>query len=86
VSESIPSDVAGAFSEATDGKICPRFESASKNEYQETPAGGDFTIFIVQKVEKIGALILRISKGLLRPVEGNLYLYLYECLKKMPPD
>jgi hypothetical protein len=35
VSGSIPSGVAGGFSEATDGSMCPGVDSASKNEYQE---------------------------------------------------
>ena len=29
----------GIFSEATDGTMCPGVDSASKNEYQETPEG-----------------------------------------------
>jgi hypothetical protein len=29
----------GIFSEATDGTMCPGVDSASKNEYQETPGG-----------------------------------------------
>jgi hypothetical protein len=29
----------GIFSEATDGTMCPGVDSASKNEYQETPRG-----------------------------------------------
>jgi hypothetical protein len=37
VSGSITSGVAGDFSEATDGAMCPGVDSASKNEYQETP-------------------------------------------------
>jgi hypothetical protein len=35
LSGSIPGDVAGIFSEATDGTMCPGVDSASKNEYQE---------------------------------------------------
>jgi hypothetical protein len=31
----------GVFSEATDGTICPGIDSASKNEYQDTPGGKD---------------------------------------------
>jgi hypothetical protein len=31
----------GIFSEATDGSMCPGVDSASKNEYQETPGGKD---------------------------------------------
>ena len=46
--------------------------------------GDDLTTFIVLKVEKIRkALTFRISKGLLRPVAGKRYLYLYllqECI------
>ena len=29
----------GIFSEATDGTMCPGVDSASKNEYQNTPGG-----------------------------------------------
>jgi hypothetical protein len=31
----------GNFSEANDGTMCPGVDSASKNEYQETPGGKD---------------------------------------------
>jgi hypothetical protein len=31
----------GIFSVATDGTMCPGVDSASKNEYQETPGGKD---------------------------------------------
>jgi hypothetical protein len=31
----------GNFSEATDGTVCPGADSASKNEYQDTPGGKD---------------------------------------------
>jgi hypothetical protein len=31
----------GIFSEATDGTMCPGIDSASENEYQETPGGKD---------------------------------------------
>ena len=31
----------GIFSIATDGTMCPGVDSASKNEYQDTPAGKD---------------------------------------------
>jgi hypothetical protein len=31
----------GFFSEATDGTMCPRVDSASKNEYRELPGGKD---------------------------------------------
>jgi hypothetical protein len=31
----------GIFSEATDGTMCPGVDSASKNEYQDTPGGKD---------------------------------------------
>jgi hypothetical protein len=40
--------------------------------------GDDLTIFIVPTVEKIRSLDLQIPKGLLRPVAGKLYLYLYK--------
>jgi hypothetical protein len=47
----------GIFSEATDVTMCPAVDSASKNEYQDTPGpvrkGDDLTTFIVPKVEKI---------------------------------
>ena len=39
ISGSIPSGVSGGFSEATDGTMCPGVDSASKNEYQDTPGG-----------------------------------------------
>ena len=39
--------------------------------------GDDLTTFVVPKVEKIRSLNLRIPRGLLRPVAGKLYLYLY---------
>jgi hypothetical protein len=40
--------------------------------------GDDLTTFIVPKVMKNPeALTFRIPKGLIRPVAGNLYLYLY---------
>jgi hypothetical protein len=40
--------------------------------------GDDLTTFIVPKVKKNPeALNYRISKGLLRPVAGKLYLYLF---------
>jgi hypothetical protein len=39
VSGSIPGGVAGDFSEATDGTMCPGVDSASKNEYQDTLGG-----------------------------------------------
>jgi hypothetical protein len=39
--------------------------------------GDDLTTFIVLKVEKIRSLNSRILKGLLRPVAGKLYIYLY---------
>jgi hypothetical protein len=61
VSGSIPSGVAGNFSEAADGTMCPGVDSASENEYQENSwglrrsvrKGDDLTTFIVPKVEKI---------------------------------
>ena len=37
----------------------------------------DLTTFIVPKVEKTRSLILRIAKGLFRPVAGKFYLYYY---------
>jgi hypothetical protein len=38
----MPSAVAGDFfSEDTDGTMCPGVDSASKNEYQDTPGGKD---------------------------------------------
>jgi hypothetical protein len=39
VSGSIPGGVAGDFSETTGGTMCPGVDSASKNEYQDTPGG-----------------------------------------------
>ena len=39
--------------------------------------GDDLTTFIVPKVEKIRSLNFCIPKGLLRPVAGEFYLYLY---------
>jgi hypothetical protein len=36
---SIPSGVAGDFSIATDGTMCPGVHSASENEYQDIPGG-----------------------------------------------
>ena len=72
----------GIFSVATDGSMCPGVDSASKNEFQDTPGvkdgrkGDDLTNFIVSKVMKNSeALIFRIPKGLLRPVAGKLYLF-----------
>jgi hypothetical protein len=35
----IPGGVAGDFSEATDGTMCPGVDSASKNKYQENSWG-----------------------------------------------
>ena len=34
-----PMVLLGIFSEATNGTTCPGVDSASKNEYQETPGG-----------------------------------------------
>ena len=42
--------------------------------------GDDLTTFIVPKVEKIRSLNLLIPKGLLRPVAGKLYLFMYLCI------
>jgi hypothetical protein len=39
--------------------------------------GDDLTTFIVPKVEEIRSLNFQIPTGLLRPVLGKLYLYLY---------
>jgi hypothetical protein len=41
VSGSIPSGVVGDFFRATDGTMCAGVDSASKNEYQDTPGGKD---------------------------------------------
>jgi hypothetical protein len=83
VSGSIPSGVTGDFffSVATDGTMCPGVDSASKNEYQETPAGKDgrcvrVATFIEPKVKKIRSVNLPEPLGPRRPVTGHLYLYL----------
>jgi hypothetical protein len=63
--------------------MCPGVDSASKNEYQDTPEGKDgpvrkgdeLTTFIVAKVEKIRSLNLPDSQGPPRPVVGHLYLF-----------
>jgi hypothetical protein len=56
-----PGGVAGIFSQATDGTMCPGVDSASKNEYPENSwrwrrpvrKGDDITTFIVPNVETI---------------------------------
>jgi hypothetical protein len=77
----------GIFSEPTDGNMCPGVDSASKNEYQETPGGeggrpvrkgGDLTSFIVPEVKKIRSLNLPELQGPPRPVVGHLDLYLFK--------
>jgi hypothetical protein len=78
----------GFFSETTDETMCPGVDSASKNEYQDTPVGKDGRCVMVttlppslcRKSRKSGALTYRIPKGLFRPVVGRLYLYLYLLL------
>ena len=81
VSGSIPGGVTGDFfSEATDRTMCPGVNSASKNEYQDTPGGkGGRCVRVTtlppplcRKSRKSGALTYRIPKGLLRPVAGKL--------------
>jgi hypothetical protein len=73
----------GIFSEATDGTMCPGVDSASKNEYQDTPGGkGGRCVRVTtlppsycRKSRKSGALTYQIPKGLFRTVAGKLYLY-----------
>ena len=55
--------------------MCHGVDSASENEYQETPGGKDGRCEKVSKVEKIRSLNYRIPKGLLRHVAGKLYLF-----------
>jgi hypothetical protein len=55
-----------AFSVATDGTMCPVVDSASKNEYEDTPGCKDgrcVTTFIVPKVKKIRSLDLPYPLG-----------------------
>ena len=72
----------GIFSEATGGTTCLGVDTASENEYQDTPWGkGGRCVRVTtlppsqcRKSSKTGALTYRIPKGLLRPVREKLYL------------
>ena len=65
--------------------MCPGVDSASKNEFQETPGGkGGRCVTVTTlppsqcgKSRKSGALTYRIPKGLSRPVAGKLYLFTF---------
>jgi hypothetical protein len=80
----------GIFSIATDGTMCPGIDSASKNEYQDTPGGKDgrcvrlttYHLHSAKSREDPEALTYWIPIGLLRPVMGQLYLYLYPVYVK----
>jgi hypothetical protein len=74
----------GFFSVASDSSMCPGVDSASKNEYQVNPGGkGGRCVRLktyhhhVPMTRNLGALTSWNPVGLLRPVMGHLYLYLY---------
>jgi hypothetical protein len=78
---SIPG-VAGVYSVASDSSMCPRVDSASKNEYQVNPGGkGGRCLRLttyhlhVPMSRNLGAS--RNPMGLFRPLMGQL-LYLYK--------
>jgi hypothetical protein len=69
----------GIFSEAYDGTMCRGVDSASKNEYQDTPGSKAgrcvrLTTFTCRKSRKSGAINYRIPMGLFRPVTGQLFI------------
>jgi hypothetical protein len=77
-----------AFSMASDSPMCHGVDSASKNEYQVNPEskGGRCVRLTtyhlhVPMSRNLGALTSWNPVGLFRPVMGQLYLYLYRCLK-----
>jgi hypothetical protein len=64
----------GFFSEATDRTMCPGVDSASNNEYQDSPGGkgGRCHLHSAESHGSPEALNFRIPKALLRPVVGQL--------------
>jgi hypothetical protein len=72
------------FFVASDSSMCPRVDSASKNEYQVNPGGkgGRFVRLTTYHIHvpmsrNLGALSSWNPVGLFRPVMGQLYLYFY---------